>query len=79
MKQKNLISISEMHNGQVGKVSIATGGAGLANKLDAMGVRRGATILKKSACIARGPIVILVGGTEIAIGYGMASKIMVEV
>lgn len=79
MKKKNIVSLIDMQNGQLGKVSVTLGGIGFTNKLDALGVRKGANIIKKSAFLAQGPIVILVGGTELAIGYGMASKIMVEV
>lgn len=47
-------------------------------KLEAMGIRLGAVIEKKSSALRRGPIVIEKGSTQVALGYGIARGILVE-
>ncbi len=74
-----MISIADLREGEMGEVVSLHGGEGLINKLDALGIRIGATIKKVSAQFMRGPICIRVGNTEVAIGYGMAKKIIVKI
>lgn len=47
-------------------------------KLGALGLREGTTINMVSAQPFHGPIVIRVGTTDLALGYGMARKILVR-
>jgi len=54
------------------------GGLGMLRKLEALGIRRGAIVTKASAQIMRGPITLREGNTEVAIGYGMAKRVFVE-
>jgi ferrous iron transport protein A len=79
MMQKRRLALSMMKNMQSGIVVAINGGRGMCKKLEALGIRVGAGIKKKSALIGSGPVIVLVGNTEIAIGYGMASRIFVEV
>jgi len=72
-------SLNEMPAGQKGFVKAINGGYGLIRKLDLLGIRTGLEITKISGQWMRGPVVIRFGNTEIAIGYGMAQNIMVEV
>ena len=58
-------------------VSIRTDAAFL-KKLDAYGIRPGINIKKKMALPGKGPVIITVSNTEIAIGYVTAEKILVE-
>ncbi len=51
------------------------GGRGLAGRLDALGIRPGKQITKISSEIMRGPVVVQVDRSEIAIGFGMARHI----
>jgi Fe2+ transport system protein FeoA len=46
--------------------------------LEALGIRNGKKIKKLSSMFMRGPVTVQVGQTRISIGYGMASKIIVE-
>lgn len=78
MKKQNK-ALSEMKIGQSGTVAAINGGAGMRDRLEALGVRIGSRITKKSALIGFGPVIAVVGNTEIAIGHGMASRIYVEV
>lgn len=79
MTNEAIVELSKLRNGQSGRVVNITGGIGIISKLEALGIRKGIIVTKKSALIARGPVIVLAGGTEIAMGYGMASKIFVEV
>jgi Fe2+ transport system protein FeoA len=74
-----LLNICEMKNGQTGIIKHIKGGTNIIKKLEIMGVILGSKINKKSSFFKIGPCVIKVGMTELAIGYQMASKIMVEV
>ena len=55
------------------------GGYGFINRLNALGIRLCKKITKVSSMLMRGPIIVDVDNMTIAIGYGMAQKIMVEV
>lgn len=74
-----MISLTEMPAGKKGTIAAINGGYGLVKKLDKMGFRIGKEITKVSGQWMKGPIVIRSGNTEIAIGFGIANKIMVEV
>ncbi len=54
------------------------GGQQAISRLEAMGMTPGSSILKKSASILRGPLVVQKGSLQMAIGYGMAKRIIVE-
>lgn len=62
-----------------GRVVEILGGASLNNKLMSMGLYIGKEITKLSHIGLRGPVVIKVGRSILALGHGMASKIMVEI
>lgn len=64
--------------GKKGIIRDIVGGHGLANNLDVMGIRTGIEITKVSKQWIRGPVTIRIGNNEIAIGYGMAIRILVE-
>jgi Fe2+ transport system protein FeoA len=43
-----------------------------------MGLREGSRVTKKSAVPAGGPVIVQTGNTQIAIGAGMANRIIVK-
>lgn len=47
-------------------------------RLEAMGIRPGKRITKVSSMFGHGPVTISVDSMQIAIGFGMADKIIVE-
>lgn len=73
------IPLTEMGSGQIGKVAGVQGGRGIQTRLNAMGIRPGVQITKVSGQFMRGPIIVRIGSTRIAIGFGMARRIIVEV
>ncbi len=75
----DLVPLSRMEAGQNGVIREILGGMGMLRRLQVMGVRIGKKITKISGMFMRGPVTVQVAGTQIGIGHGMASKIMVEV
>ena len=66
-----------MPTGRSGVVVQIRGGQSLVSRLSAMGIRPGKRIIKSSAMFMRGPVTVQVDRAQLAIGYGMASRIMV--
>ena len=74
-----IVSLAEMAPGQTGMVVSLEGGHGMMRRLAAMGLHRGAAVTKTSSQPFRGPISVQVGNTEVALGFGLARRVMVEV
>jgi len=77
--EANRISLVQMRSGQKGKIVEINGGYGLASKLEALGIRTGKEITKISEQLMRGPVLLQHNHTQAAIGFGMASRVFVEV
>ncbi len=77
MVNRRQTTLSLMPPGYSGVVIQIRGGGRLVMRLSAMGIRPGKRITKLSAMIMRGPVTIEVDRMQLAIGYGMASKIVV--
>ena len=75
----NRVSLAQMQSGQKGKIVEINGGVGLAQKLEALGIRTGKEIKKISEQLMRGPVLLQHNNTQSAVGFGMASKVLVEV
>ena len=73
------LTLTDMKSNQSGRVREIHGGPGLANRLDAMGIRPGKKITKLSSMMMRGPVTVQVDNAQLAIGFGMARKIIVEI
>ena len=74
-----IVSLAEMAPGQTGIVISLEGGRGMMRRLAVMGLRRGVAVTKTSSQPFRGPVSVEVGNTEIALGFGLARRVMVEV
>jgi len=79
MYQNEQLTLAEMRTGQVGTVVGVVGGPGLIRRLDALGIRPGRKVTKLSSTLFRGPVILKMNNTQIALGFGMARKITVEV
>ena len=75
----NRVSLAQMRSGQKGRIVEINGGYGLARKLDALGIRVGKEVTKVSEQLMRGPVLLRQDHTQIAVGFGMASRVLVEV
>jgi ferrous iron transport protein A len=78
MKEPKVVAAAQMVTGQIGSVVDIEGGHMLHNRLEALGIRTGKRIRKVSSAFMRGPSVFEVDGCNIAIGFGMASRILVK-
>ena len=78
MSQKALLALSQMEVGQTGTVVQILGGHGLTHRLEARGIRPGKKVTKISSMLFRGPVTLRVNHSQVAIGFGMANKVIVE-
>ena len=78
MPEGKQITLAGMQTGQSGVVVQIQGGHGLVNRLNSLGIRPGKRITKISSMIMRGPVTIQVDRAQVAIGFGMARRIIVE-
>jgi ferrous iron transport protein A len=70
--------LTELDSGEQGTIAALEGGWGMQERLRSMGLAEGQMIEKLSSLALGGPIVIMVKRTQIAIGRGMARKILVK-
>jgi len=76
MKQTYL---TQMKVGSSGVVAGVDGGSQVTRRLEALGVRTGKRITKAGSHFWRGPVTVKVDNSVIAIGFGMAAKVLIEV
>jgi len=72
------VALDRMARGSRGRIVEVLGGRGVALKLSAQGIVPGATFVKTSE-LRGGPVVLRVGGTQVAVGRGLARHVLVEV
>ena len=73
------VTLANMEAGQSGKVTQVRGGRGFKARLEALGIRPGIKITKVSGQIMRGPIIAKIGNSQVALGFGMARHVLVEI
>lgn len=73
------LELTQLKSGQKGVVIKVQGGLGLIRRLESMGIRPGKKITKISAQFWRGPQIVKVDNSQVAIGFGMAGRILIEV
>jgi len=73
------MNLTQMKAGQSGVMVSINDGRGMLARLEALGIRVGVRITKMSSQLLRGPVTVQVGGSQLAIGFGMARGIIVEV
>ena len=77
MADEKQLPLSQMEAGQSGIVVQIQGGHGLINRLSALGIRPGKKVTKVSSMFMRGPVTVQAGNSQLAIGFGMANRILV--
>ena len=78
MASSNPINLAKMRSGHSGMIEEIHGGFGLIARLNALGIMPGKRITKISSMMARGPVTIELDRVHVAIGFGMAKRIMVK-
>ncbi len=76
MKRINLV---QMRIGEAGVVVEIRGGYGIRRRMYALGVRPGKRIVKVSSQLWRGPVTVKIDNFQVAVGFGMANRIVVEI
>jgi ferrous iron transport protein A len=79
MYQDEQLTVAQMRTGQTGTVVGVMGGPGLIRRLDALGIRPGKQVTKVSSTLFHGPITLGVNSCRVAVGFGMARRIVVKV
>lgn len=72
-------TLSELKSNEIGTIREINGGQGMQNRLGALGILPGQKIKKISSMFTKGPVTIQINRSQIALGFGMASKIIVDV
>ena len=78
MPSNKQVSLTEMQANQRGTVISIDGGHGMTNRLNTLGIIPGKRISKISSMVMRGPVTIEVDRTQVALGYGMARRILIQ-
>jgi ferrous iron transport protein A len=78
MYQNEQLPLAQVRTGQTGTVVGVLGGPGLVRRLDALGIRPGKKVTKLSSALFHGPVILRVDSTEVAVGFGMARRIVIE-
>ncbi len=73
-----ITDLAAMSPGAKGRIAGFSAGPGMVRRLEEIGLRAGLGVVKVSGIPLRGPVVVQVGGTRVALGHGMAKKVMVE-
>ena len=72
-------TLKDLKSGEGGRIAQIDGGRGVVNRLAALGIRPGRRVMKLSSGFMRGPVTIQVDRAQVAIGFGMAKRILIEV
>lgn len=73
------IPLTQLASGQKGVVVGFVGGPDAGRRLAVLGLKLGTRITAISSTMMRGPVTVQAGRTQIAIGFGLARKVLVEV
>ncbi len=74
----NIEILTKLKKGQSGTIAELPGGPRAKQKLSEMGIRSGMDISVAQVVPLKGPVIIKVGQTQIAIGHGMANRIKIN-
>jgi len=70
--------LADLSTGEEGRIVAVEAGWGMQHRLARLGLREGAVIRKVSGLALGGPVVVLVARAQVAIGRGMARRIVVQ-
>ena len=73
----HMLTLDQVQMNQSVVVQSINGGFGMRNRLNIMGIHKGDTLTVKRSGIMKGPILVNVHGMDVALGRGMARKIIV--
>lgn len=71
--------LKDLASGESGTIVQIEGGQGMIGRLAALDIQPGRRITKLNNNLMGGPVTIELNRTQVAIGFGMAKRILVEV
>lgn len=74
-----LVDITHLESGSVGIVKEIVGGPRLMTRVQNMGIRVGKKVKKVSSHFWHGPQTVEIDNFNVALGYGIAKKIFVQI
>jgi len=74
-----VVDLAQMGNGQSGIVVRLHGGYGFIRHVQAIGIIEGMRLTKLASHPLRGPILVSVNNLQIAVGFGMSKRILLNV
>jgi ferrous iron transport protein A len=74
-----MVDLTQLKEGESGIVVEIEGGFGLIRRLESLGLRVGKKVTKVSSQLMQGPVTIRIDNFQIAIGFGMAKKVLLRV
>ncbi len=77
LEKKHRISMAEMTAGENATILLFQGGRTVSNRLASLGFTPGVRV-NMTQNYGRGPLIVTVRGTRVALGRGEAAKIIVE-
>jgi len=76
---KSLKSLTELRRGEEGSVVFIQKGMIFRRRLNAIGITPGIKLRKISEAFLKGPVTVQVSNRRMAIGFGMAARIFLQV
>ena len=73
------MSLTKVKMKQTAVVKEIIGGYDVIRRLESMGIRPGKKVTMISSHFWRGPVTVMVDKSKVAIGHGIAQKVLVEV
>lgn len=73
-----IMTLAQLKGNTKAKILDVSGGRAITSRLMNMGIYKGKELLKLSHIGLRGPVVVKAGRTILALGHGIAEKIIVE-
>jgi len=73
------VDLTQLDEGESGVVVDIQGGYGLIRRLESLGIRVGKKVTKVSSQFMRGPVTVRIDNYQVALGFGMARKVLVEI
>ena len=74
-----VVNLTDVKSGRRVRVVRIRGGLGIRQRLSCLGIHIGDIILLQKSGFMRGPILVNIHGNQVALGRGVASKVLVEV
>ena len=78
-KKMKKVDLTQLEEGESGVVVDIQGGYGLIRRLESLGIRVGKKVTKVSSQFMRGPVTVRIDNYQVALGFGMARKVLVEI